>query len=89
VGLSKLARVAIEYAARATVQERVTAQIADAIEGGLDTVGVAVLMLSDHSCMSLRGARAHGAATITEVYRGVYTDPAVQAGFVRAAGILP
>ena len=60
VGLSKLARVAQEYAARATVQERLTTQIADAVEQCLATRGVAVLVRSDHSCMSSRGARAHG-----------------------------
>lgn len=74
VGLSKLARVAQEYAARATVQERLTTQIADAVEQCLTTRGVAVLVRSDHSCMSSRGARAHGADTITDDYRGVFAD---------------
>lgn len=81
VGLSKLARLAQEFAARATVQERVTNQIADAVAGGLDTIGVAVLMVSDHSCMSLRGARAHEASTVTDAYRGVFLDPTVQIRF--------
>lgn len=85
VGLSKLAHVAKEYAARATVQERVTRQVADAITTCLDADGVAVVMVSDHSCMSLRGATAHGADTITEVYRGAYTDPARQAAVLRKA----
>jgi GTP cyclohydrolase I len=72
VGLSKLARVAQEFAARATVQERVTTQIADAIGDCLDVHGVAVVIVSDHSCMSQRGARAHDADTITEQWRGVF-----------------
>lgn len=83
VGLSKLARLSQEYAARATVQERITTEIADAVEKQLDVEGVAVLMKADHSCMSRRGARAHGADTITEEYRGVFdTDSSLQTGFL-------
>lgn len=85
VGLSKLAHVAKEYAARTTVQERVTWEIADAVESCLNTEGVAVVMVSDHSCMSLRGAMAHGADTITEVWRGRYRDPVAQAAVLRKA----
>ena len=76
VGLSKLARLAQEYAARATVQERLTTQVADAVEQCLATRGVAVLVRSDHSCMSSRGARAHGADTVTDDYRGLFADDA-------------
>lgn len=91
VGLSKLARVAQEYAARATVQERLTTQIADAVEQCLATRGVAVLVRSDHSCMSSRGARAHGADTVTDDYRGLFTeDTAARVEFlIKALGAAP
>jgi GTP cyclohydrolase I len=76
VGLSKLARLVQEYAARPQLQERLTRQIADALERGLDTAGVACQLRSEHSCMSRRGARAAGSVTVTTDYRGRYRDDA-------------
>lgn len=83
VGLSKLARLVQEYAARPQVQERLTRQVVDAIEHRLDTVGVACMISSEHSCMSRRGARAHGSWTRTGEYRGIYrTDAATRTEFL-------
>lgn len=89
VGLSKLARLVQEYAARPQVQERLTRQIADAVSRCLDTVGVACLLRSEHSCMSRRGARAAGSVTVTDEYRGVYrVDAALRAEFHGKIGAL-
>jgi GTP cyclohydrolase IA len=86
VGLSKLARLVEELAARPQVQERLTRQIADAMERCLRTVGVACLIQADHACMSLRGARAYDAPTTTDDYRGVYRhDPARRTDFLQIA----
>ena len=83
VGLSKLARLVQEYAARPQVQERLTRQIADALARGLDTVGVACQLRSEHSCMSRRGVRAAGAITVTDAYGGAYSrDAGLRAEFL-------
>lgn len=72
VGLSKLARIVQEYAARPQMQERLGDQIVDAIVGNLDTEGAACIISSVHSCMTLRGARAVGAAMVTSHLRGSF-----------------
>jgi len=55
VGISKLARVVDAYAHRLQIQEKMTAQIADAIDGALQPLGVAVIIESEHHCMTTRG----------------------------------
>lgn len=76
VGLSKLPRTVNHYAARPQVQERLTTQIADALVEHLDPHGVGVLIRGDHTCMSLRGSRSHGALMETTDLRGsLGTDP--------------
>jgi GTP cyclohydrolase IA len=83
VGLSKLARLVAEYAARPQVQERLSAQVVDAITEALDVVGAACLIQSGHCCMTLRGARAHSSGMVTSQYTGVFAaDPALRAEFV-------
>ena len=85
VGLSKLARVVEGYARRLQLQERLTAQIADCIEGHLSTVGVAVEIAAVHSCLSIRGARK-GGELVTSVTRGAFrSDPATRAEFFALA----
>ena len=74
VGLSKLARLLDVYARRPQVQERLTVQIADAIEEVLKPVGTAVRITSEHSCMSCRGVQKHGADMVTQVLRGAFRD---------------
>lgn len=65
VGLSKLTRVVTEYAARATVQERVGADVAEALAGELDTCGTACIITAEHGCMTLRGVAQPGTRTTT------------------------
>lgn len=75
VGLSKLSRVADIFARRLQVQERLTAQIADAIWDNLNPKGVAVWISARHMCMESRGICQQGQATITQAFRGELYDP--------------
>jgi GTP cyclohydrolase I len=75
-GLSKLARVVVEYAARPQMQERLGDQIVEAITTNLDVLGAACVIRSVHSCMTLRGARAVGAAMVTSHLAGRFRDDA-------------
>lgn len=70
VGLSKLARVVDHVARRPQVQERMTGQIANWVEDTLQARGVGVVLTAEHSCMTLRGARAHDSVTTTSAMRG-------------------
>ena len=72
VGLSKLARVVEMFARRLQTQEAMTAQIAEAIERGLNPRGVAVMIEAEHSCMSMRGVKKAGASTVTTEFTGVF-----------------
>jgi len=74
VGISKLARVALGYARRLQVQERLTAEIADAIQEGLDPRGVAVVVEATHACMSARGVQTQGVTMTTSRMMGVFRD---------------
>ncbi|MBN8659555.1 MAG: GTP cyclohydrolase I FolE [Candidatus Obscuribacter phosphatis] len=73
-GLSKLARVVECVSKRLQVQERMTSQIADAIESTLDPLGVFVMVEAEHSCMVLRGIKKPGSLTVTMESRGVYKE---------------
>ncbi len=73
-GLSKLARTVDVFARRPQMQERMTAQIADALVEHLDPRGVAVLVEGEHMCMRLRGAKKAEAQMVTTALRGVYTE---------------
>jgi GTP cyclohydrolase IA len=75
-GLSKLARLVDVYARRPQVQERMTSQIADALESFLEPRGVIVVIEAEHLCMSMRGVRKPGAKTVTSAVRGVFRDSA-------------
>lgn len=76
-GLSKLARVIDLYAKRPQVQERLTAQIADAVVRKLDPRGVIVVIEAEHLCMAMRGVRKAGSITVTSAVRGQFkTDAA-------------
>ncbi|MFF4819869.1 GTP cyclohydrolase I [Kitasatospora sp. NPDC001309] len=80
VGLSKLARLAEELAARPQVQERLGQQVVDALGEHLDIQGAACLIRSQHACMTLRGVRAHGASMVTTHLTGaLHADPARRA----------
>lgn len=73
-GLSKIARCVNGYARRLQVQERLTAQIADAMVGALDPRGALVVLEAEHTCMTMRGARAAGSLTVTSAVRGCFKD---------------
>lgn len=75
VGISKLARLVDAFAHRLQIQERLTAEIADAIEAELTPRGVAVVIEASHACMSSRGVRKHGSSLVTRAFRGLYSDP--------------
>ncbi len=74
VGLSKLARLVEVYSRRLQTQENLTSQIIDAINEHLGPRGAAVMLEAEHMCMSMRGVRAHGAATITHRFTGVFAE---------------
>jgi len=83
LGLSKFARVVEHFARRAQTQERLTTQIADHLQERLAPLGVGVVIEAEHSCMSLRGARAEGARTVTSMLRGrLREDPRSRAEFL-------
>lgn len=75
-GLSKLARLVEGYARRLQVQERLTAQVADAMERALCSRGVLVVVEAEHLCMSMRGVNKPGATTVTSAVRGIFRDDA-------------
>lgn len=75
-GLSKIARLVDLYAKRPQVQERLTAQIADALVRKLEPRGVIVVIEAEHLCMAMRGVRKPGATTTTSAVRGLFRSDA-------------
>ncbi|MBQ90830.1 MAG: GTP cyclohydrolase I FolE [Acidimicrobiaceae bacterium] len=71
-GLSKLARLVEGYAQRLQVQERLTSQVADAIQRTLDPQGTLVVVEAEHLCMSMRGVTKPGAVTVTSSVQGIF-----------------
>ena len=71
-GLSKIARVVDTLSKRLQVQERLTTQIADAIDAALSPRGVFVVIEAEHLCMTMRGVKKAGARTITSAVRGSF-----------------
>ena len=78
-GLSKLARLVDVYAKRPQVQERLTTQVADALERLLQPRGVIVVFECEHLCMTMRGVRKPGSKTVTSAVRGVLRNAATRA----------
>jgi GTP cyclohydrolase I len=76
LGLSKLARVVELFAHRPQVQERLTAQVAGWLRTQLQPRGVGVVIEAEHLCMTLRGVRSDGAATITSTLLGTLREDA-------------
>jgi GTP cyclohydrolase I len=73
-GLSKLARLVDGYSSRLQVQERLTSEIASAMEAVLEPAGVIVVLEAEHLCMSIRGVKKPGALTVTSAVRGHFRD---------------
>jgi GTP cyclohydrolase IA len=87
-GLSKLARTVDVFARRLQMQERLTAEIADALVDHLDPRGVAVVVEAEHSCLRLRGARKDDARMLTTAFRGaIEHDRALRGEVLSLMGI--
>jgi GTP cyclohydrolase I len=76
VGLSKLPRIVDHFARRLQVQERLTEQVASAVESVLAPLGVGVVIEAEHLCMMMRGVEKQNSRTITSALRGVFRDDA-------------
>lgn len=74
VGLSKLARTVDVYARRLQIQERLSSQIADALQESLNPKGVMVMIEAEHMCMTMRGIKKPGSKTVTTVARGAFKE---------------
>lgn len=79
IGLGRLPKLVEVLSARPQLQENLTAQIADALESGLATKGVVVVIEARHHCVASRGARQPEANTVTVATRGIYSDVAARA----------
>ncbi len=87
LGLSKLARVVELFARRPQMQERMTKQIADWLDQHTRPRGVGVVVVAEHSCMTLRGIAARGATTVTSALEGLLRlDASSRAEFLTLAG---
>ncbi|MCH7548306.1 MAG: GTP cyclohydrolase I FolE [Candidatus Krumholzibacteriota bacterium] len=76
LGLSKVARIVDTFARRLQVQERLTTQIADALEQHLEPRGVAVVVEAQHLCMMMRGVERDNAVAVTSAMRGEFRSSA-------------
>jgi GTP cyclohydrolase I len=86
VGISKLSRVVNGFARRLQIQEKLTAEIANAIQEVLNPHGVGVVIEAEHSCMTLRGVNTPGSSLVTSTLLGVVRDdPRTREEFLRLA----
>ncbi len=87
VGISKLARVVAAYARRLQIQEKMTAQIANAINDVLKPRGVAVIVEAEHQCMTSRGVNKPGVSMVTSTMLGAFRDdPMTRREFLAIVG---
>lgn len=90
VGISKLARVVEAYAKRFQVQEKMTAQIAGCIQRALQPLGVGVVVVGSHECMTTRGVHKRGVSMITSKMLGSFRDDArTRSEFLRFIDVGP
>jgi len=86
VGLSKLPRIVEVFARRLQVQERLTEQIAQAVDDAVRPLGVGVVIEASHLCMMMRGVEKQNSRTITSALRGEFRDcPMTRDEFLRLA----
>jgi GTP cyclohydrolase I len=86
VGLSRIPAVVDTLASRPQVQERLTEQIADALDAGLRPRGVLVVLDAEHGCVTARGARQAHSSTVTVASRGALADPVARAEIIALIG---
>ncbi len=89
VGLGALPRVVETLAARPQLQERLTEEIADALQTGLDARGVLVVLDASHGCVTARGSRQTHSTTVTLASRGILSQAAERAEIMALIGVLP
>lgn len=75
VGIGKLVRVVDIFARRPQIQERLTNEVADTIQRGLDPIGVGVVIEATHLCMAMRGTKKLQATVVTSATRGAFNEP--------------
>lgn len=86
VGLGRLPAVVATIAARPQIQERLTEEVADALERGLAPKGVLVVIDATHGCVAARGSRQSRSSTVTMASRGVLADPLQRAEIMALIG---
>jgi GTP cyclohydrolase I len=86
IGLGRIPRAIEVLSARPQLQERLTEQIADAIESGAEARGVLVVLDASHECVTTRGARQTAATTVTIAARGAFAEPASRAELIALIG---
>jgi len=87
VGISKLARLVDAFAKRLQIQEKMTAQIADTLNGVLQPLGVGVILEAAHQCMSTRGVHKAGVSMVTSRMLGSFRDdPSTRREFLAIVG---
>ncbi|HMP91810.1 MAG TPA: GTP cyclohydrolase I FolE [Phnomibacter sp.] len=85
-GLSKIARVVDVFARRLQVQERLTTQVLEAIDGALKPLGVAVVIEASHFCMMMRGVSKQNSVTTTSAFSGEFRNETTRSEFLRLIG---
>jgi GTP cyclohydrolase I len=86
IGLGRIPRVVDTLASRPQLQERLTEEIADALQTGLDPLGVLVVLAATHGCVSDRGMRQVKSSTVTMASRGTLTEPVERAEIMAMIG---